>query len=206
MENLYFISSGGYDNDKFDEEESAQGFKLTNNVTGSEIKIYSGKFDLNCADDGFRSLRDITILSGEFNIKSKDDGICPKMNLFLGEKGGSDDDLKITISNSYEALEGMSVTIYSGKISCTVSDIAINASILSKEPERPRNHTHRNGTNLGNFNWTNFDLSEIEQLGIGLILIGQTSIHGVVEIILIHSIWVMIGDKERALFPMIVLL
>ena len=112
----------------------------------------------------------------------------PKNELVLGEKGGSDDDLKITISDSYEALEGMSVTIYSGKISCTASDDGINASVPSKEPERPRNHTHRNGTNLGNFNWTNFDLSEIEQLGIGLILIGQTSIHGVVEIILIHSI------------------
>ena len=151
------ISGGGYDNDKFDEEKSAKGFKLTSNVTGSEIKIYSGEFDLNCADDGFRSLRDITILSGEFNIKSKDDGICAKINLVLGEKGATDDDLKITILNSYEALEGMSVTIYSGKISCTASDDGINASVPSKEPERPRNHTHRNGTNWGNFNWTNFD-------------------------------------------------
>ena len=33
------ISGGGYDNDKFDEEESAKGFKLTSNITGSEIKI-----------------------------------------------------------------------------------------------------------------------------------------------------------------------
>ena len=156
------ITGGGYDNENFDEEESAKGFKLTNNVTGSEIKIYSGEFDLNCADDGFRSLRDITILSGVFNIKSKDDGICAKINLVLGKKGAPNDDLKITILNSYEALEGMSVTIYSGKISCTADDDGINASVPSKEPERPRNHTHRNGTrwnrtDWGNFNWTNFD-------------------------------------------------
>ena len=151
------ITANGYDSETYDEDDSAKGFKLTNNETNHEIKIYSGEFDLNCADDGFRSLRDITILSGEFTIRTKDDGICAKYNLVLGKKDAPSEDLKITILNSYEALEGMTVTIYSGKITCNAEDDGINASDPKKSPSRPRNNTmNRNNTNWNrnNTNWT----------------------------------------------------
>ena len=151
------ITANGYDSETYDEEDSAKGFKLTNNETNHEIKIYSGEFDLNCADDGFRSLRDITILSGDFTIKTKDDGICAKYNLILGVKDAPSDDLKIKILNSYEALEGMNVTIYSGKYTCHAEDDGINASDPEKQPSKPRNRTNRGG--WGNWNMSNWNMS-----------------------------------------------
>ena len=76
----------GYDSETYNETESSKGFKLTNNDTGREIKIHSGEFTMNTADDDFHSNRDITINSGKFSIQTKDDGICAKYNLVLGKK------------------------------------------------------------------------------------------------------------------------
>ncbi len=67
----------------------------------------------------------------------------------LGQKDAPLEDLTLNIENSYESLEGMTVTIYSGKIKCRAKDDGINASGPEKveEPFGPggRNHS-RNGT------------------------------------------------------------
>ncbi len=142
-------TENGFDSTTYDENESAKGFKLTNNDTECGILIHSGDFKVNTADDAFRSSRDITILSGNFIIKSKDDAICAKYDLVLGQKDAPLEDLTLNIENSYESLEGMTVTIYSGKIKCRAKDDGINASGPEKveEPFGPggRNHS-RNGT------------------------------------------------------------
>ena len=52
-------TENGYDSTTFDSEnESAKGFKVTNNATGCEIKAYDGQFSLNTADDSFHSNRE----------------------------------------------------------------------------------------------------------------------------------------------------
>ena len=153
-------TENGYDSKTYDENESAKGFKLTSNETGCGILIYSGDFKVNTADDAFRSNRDITILAGKFDISTKDDAICAKYDLVLGQKDAPVDELKLNIENSYEALEGMTVTIYSGKITCRAKDDGINASGPEKEedPFDPgRNRTRpggNNGTQPGGNNWT----------------------------------------------------
>ena len=134
-------TQNGYDNELYDENESSKGFKLTNNATGCEIKIYSGDFNLNTADDAFRSNRDITIVSGTYLIYSRDDGICAKFNLVLGKKDAPLDDLNIKILNSYEAIEGMTVLILSGKIVATAKDDGINASGVIKKQRAHRNRS-----------------------------------------------------------------
>ena len=134
-------TQNGYDNEVYDKNESSKGFKLTNNATGCEIKIYSGDFNLNTADDAFRSNRDITIVSGTYVIYSRDDGICAKFNLVLGKKDAPLDELNIKILNSYEAIEGMTVLILSGKIIATAEDDGINASGVIKKQRMPRNRS-----------------------------------------------------------------
>ena len=134
-------TQNGYDDEVYDENESSKGFKLTNNATGCEIKIYSGDFNLNTADDAFRSNRDITIVSGKYLIYSRDDGICAKFNLVLGKKDAPLDELNIKILNSYEAIEGMTVLILSGKIIVTAEDDGINASGVIKKQRTPRNRS-----------------------------------------------------------------
>ena len=160
-------TENGYNSGTFDKEnECAKAFKLTSNEAGCGILIHSGDFKVNAADDAFRSNRDITILAGKFNIYTKDDAICAKYDLVLGEKDASNDDLTVNIENSYEALEGMTVTIYSGKIKVRAIDDGINASGPEKveEPFGPgrRNRSRNNswpfpggdGQFPGGNNWT----------------------------------------------------
>ena len=122
-------TENGYDSTTFDKDaSSAKGFKLKNNDTGCEIKIYDGEFSLNTADDAFHSNRDLIILKGKYTIYAGDDGVHAGFNLVLGEKGASNDDLDLKVLYSYEAIEGMTITINSGKIVATATDDGINAA------------------------------------------------------------------------------
>ena len=106
-------TENGYESKTFNKSESsAKGFKLTNNATGCEMKIDNGEFHLNTADDAFHSKGDLTILKGKYIIFAGDDGVHSGLNLVLGEKGASLKDLYLNVLHSYEALEGMTVTIY----------------------------------------------------------------------------------------------
>lgn len=84
---------------------------MTSDIIGSEIKIYSGEFYLNTADDAIRSNRDIKIFTGKFTIYPKDDTLYVKYNLELGKRNSPLDELNIKILSSYEELEGMTITI-----------------------------------------------------------------------------------------------
>ena len=134
-------TENGYDSTTFDSEnESAKGFKVTNNATGCEIKAYDGQFSLNTADDSFHSNRDLTLLKGTYIIYSRDDGLHAGFNLVLGIKDASNDDLDLKVLSSYEAIEGMTITINSGKIIATAEDDAINASGGDETGPRPGPH------------------------------------------------------------------
>ena len=122
-------TENGYDSTTFDKEvSSAKGFKVKNNATGCEMKVYDGDFSLNTADDAFHSNRDLTILKGKYIIYAGDDGVHAEFNLVLGEKDAPLENLDLQVLHSYEALEGMTVTIYSGKIVATAEDDGINAA------------------------------------------------------------------------------
>ena len=140
------LTQNGY-NEEIDDTVSSKGFKVTSEALGSEIKIYSGDFELNTADDAFRSNRDLTILKGNYIISSGDDAICGKYNLILGEKDAPLDDLNIRILFSYESIEGMTIKIYSGRIRSKASNDGINASGPIRHVEPVFNFTRRNRTN-----------------------------------------------------------
>ena len=122
-------TENGYESTTFDSDnQSAKGFKITNNDTGCEMKVYSAEMSLNTADDAFHSNRDLTILKGLYIIYSKDDGVHAGFNLVLGVKDAPNEDLDLEVLSSYEAIEAMTITIYSGKIVATATDDGINAS------------------------------------------------------------------------------
>ena len=165
--NFDIITQYGYNDIIYNSNVSSKGFKVTSNTEGSEIRVYSGNFMLNTADDAFRSNRDITILKGNITILTRDDGICAKYNLVLGIKDGPLDELKILIIMSYEALEGMTIKIYSGKIKAKATNDGINASgAVRSDPfanfdwtiyrnYTRRNTTRRNDTHNSNTDWWN---------------------------------------------------
>ena len=122
-------TENGYESTTFDyRNQSAAGFKITNNGIGCEIKVYSAEMSLNTAGDAFNSNRDLTILKGKYIIYSKDDGVHAGLDLVLGVKDAPNEDLDFKVLYSYEAIEGMTVTVYSGKIVATAIDDGINAS------------------------------------------------------------------------------
>ena len=96
--------------------------------------------NLDTADDAFHSKRDLTILKGIYKIYSGDDGVHATFNLVLGEKDAPTEDLDLEILKSYEAIEAMTITIYSGKIVATATDDGINASGNSDDSPRPGPH------------------------------------------------------------------
>ena len=134
-------TENGYDSKTFDsDKESAKGFKITNNDTGCEMKVYSADMNLNTADDAFHSNRDLTILKGKYMIYAGDDGVHATFNLVLGEKDAPTEDLDLEVLNSYEAIEAMTITIYSGKIVATATDDGINAAGESGDSPWPGPH------------------------------------------------------------------
>ena len=122
-------TENGYESTTFDKDaSSAKGFKIKSNDTGCEMKVYDGEFKLNTADDAFHSNRDLTILRGKYEIYSGDDGVHADFNVVLGEKDASNDLLDLEVLYSYEAIEGMTITINSGYIVATATDDGINAA------------------------------------------------------------------------------
>ena len=121
-------TENGYTSQTFDGDTmSAKGFKVSNNVTGCEIRVYDGDFDLNTADDAFHSNGNMTLINGNYKIYSRDDGLHAEFHLIIGTK----DQTRIPIINilySYEAIEGSSIRIYSGKINVTATDDGVNAA------------------------------------------------------------------------------
>ena len=121
-------TENGYTSQTFDGDTmSAKGFKVSNNVTGCEIRVYDGDFDLNTADDAFHSNGNMTLINGNYKIYTKDDGLHAEFHLIIGTKDQTRNPI-INILYSYEAIEGSSIRIYSGKINVTATDDGVNAA------------------------------------------------------------------------------
>ena len=121
-------TENGYTSSTFNKDTgSAKGFKVSNNSTGCYIKVYDGEFSLNTADDAFHSNGNLTIIDGKYLIYAGDDGLHAGFHLLIG-KNDSSTTPNINIMYSYEAIEGMSIRIYSGKINATATDDGINAA------------------------------------------------------------------------------
>ena len=130
-------TENGYQSKTFDKDTgSAKGFKVSNNATGCEIRVSNGNFSLNTADDSFHSNGNLTIINGNYLIYSKDDGLHAEFHLLIGKKDSTIGP-NINILYSYEAIEGMSIRIYSGKINATATDDGLNAAGGSSSDESP---------------------------------------------------------------------
>lgn len=99
-----------------DDSTSMKGIKAAD-----ELIINSGTFTMNTADDSIHSNTSVTINGGTFDLVSGDDA-------FHADDTLSVTDGTITISESYEGLEGLHVFISGGDITLTASDDGLNAA------------------------------------------------------------------------------
>ena len=97
--------------------------------TVPSILIKGGIVAANSADDAIHSDGTVTITAGIVEIYSGDDGIHAETDLVSGVKGSTIvRDPDVTITYSYEGLEGATVTINSGRYYIAAKDDGINAA------------------------------------------------------------------------------
>lgn len=100
-----------------DEGTSMKGIKASGNLT-----INNGTFAIDSADDSIHSNASITVNAGAFELATGDDGFHADETLAI------QDGSTITITESYEGLEGLTIDISGGEISIVATDDGINAA------------------------------------------------------------------------------
>ena len=86
-----------------------------------DMYLKGGTYQIDSADDSIHSNANITIADGTYTLATGDDGVHADDALIVN--GGT-----ITVTESYEGLEGLTVTINDGTIDITASDDGINAA------------------------------------------------------------------------------
>lgn len=88
---------------------------------GGGMYLNGGTYQIDSADDSIHSNANITIADGTYTLATGDDGAHADDALIVN--GGT-----ITVTESYEGLEGLTVTINDGTIDITASDDGINTA------------------------------------------------------------------------------
>lgn len=96
--------------------DSTKGLKA-----GKSVEITGGEITVTSADDSVHSNGSVTVTNGTLLLSSCDDGIHADETLTIN--GG-----KITVTKSYEALEGKNVEINGGEIDVKATDDGINVA------------------------------------------------------------------------------
>ena len=106
------------------------------NITGGTLSITAGGDAVKASPDtgdtenpDTTSLGNVTISGGTLTLATGDDGVHADNDLVIGAKGSSSTTTpKISITASYEGLEGTTVNVYSGDIDVAASDDGVNAA------------------------------------------------------------------------------
>lgn len=110
------VTAEAQDSDLSGDGSSMKGFKAEGALT-----VNSGSFSVNSADDAFHSDLELNINSGKFDIAAGDDALHAEEKLIV--KGGT-----INITNSYEGMEALHLSVLGGDISITATDDGLNAA------------------------------------------------------------------------------
>lgn len=90
-------------------------------VSKDDLKLTGGTYEISCVQDALSGNDSVRIADGEITIDAGDDGIHSDADLII--VGGT-----ITINDSYEGLEGQTITIDGGNITLSASDDGLNAA------------------------------------------------------------------------------
>ena len=88
---------------------------------GKQLGISGGDFTIDAEDDAVHSNDKVVITAGDLSIKTGDDGVHADGAVTIS--GGT-----VAVSDCYEGIEGLSVTVAGGDISVVAKDDALNAA------------------------------------------------------------------------------
>ena len=106
---------------KLGADDSAKGIK-----SGETLNISGGAFVMDCADDAIHSNNSATVTGGTFQISTGDDAFHAERDLVIGVLNGGGPSL--TVTDSYEGLEGARIFLNAGSGDITASDDGVNAA------------------------------------------------------------------------------
>ncbi len=106
---------GDFSDPEETDEASTKGLKC-----GGDLTVSGGSITVNSVDDCIHANGSITVTGGSFLLRTDDDGFHADDTLTVA-------DGDITVSQSYEGLEGHFIYLNGGNISVTASDDGINA-------------------------------------------------------------------------------
>ena len=117
-------TNGGHTTALTDDSASCKGFKA-----GGALTVTGGTLTVDSADNALHASTDVTISGGTLTLATGDDGVHADNDLVIDAKGSSSTTTpKISITASYEGLEGTTVNVYSGDIDVVASDDGVNAA------------------------------------------------------------------------------
>ncbi|MBC8530890.1 carbohydrate-binding domain-containing protein [Gehongia tenuis] len=119
--------------------DSAKGLKA-----GTALLITGGTFALDTSDDCLHCNGNVTLSGGAYTLASGDDGVHADGDLII--KGG-----ELTLTQSYEGLEGCTLTILGGTMDITARDDGLNSAGGSDTADENRMGQNSFASNDNNF-------------------------------------------------------
>lgn len=127
---LFGSMPGARPGDSSSAEAADDTTSSTKAIKGKSISITGGEFNLDSYDDAVHSNSALYVTGGSFTVKTNDDAFHCETELKLS-------DANIRVLQSYEGLEGESISITSGTIYITSADDGINAASGTEQSENP---------------------------------------------------------------------
>ena len=115
-------ANGGHETVLAEGADSCKGIK-----SDGTLSVIGGTFTIDSADDALHAA-DVSVTGGSFTLSTSDDAVHADNALTIGAEGNDAAVPAIVITDSYEGLEGTTVTVYSGDLDITASDDGVNAA------------------------------------------------------------------------------
>ena len=115
-------ANGGHETVLAEDADSCKGIKAD-----GTLSVTGGTFTIDSADDALHAA-DVSATGGSFTLSTSDDAVHADNALTIGAEGNDAAVPAIVITDSYEGLEGTTVTVYSGDLDITASDDGVNAA------------------------------------------------------------------------------
>lgn len=123
------VLADGTTNSLVDTDRDAEKPKACLNSSGDLTITGNGSLTVSGNNkQGIKADGTLTVTGGNLTVSALKKALKADEKIVIGTEGGSDSDLSITITSSYEGIESENVYFYSGTIDVTASDDGVNTS------------------------------------------------------------------------------